>query len=59
MLLKASLACFKHVDFPKNVHSKLWYENQYANEYLLTKTSYGADAVTFHLIFMTGPSKVL
>ena len=43
--------------FDKTFRSKVMaWKNQYANEYILAATSYGADAATFH---QTGPSLVL
>ena len=43
--------------FDKTFRSKVMaWKSQYANEYILAATSYGADAVTFH---QTGPSLVL
>ena len=43
--------------FDKTFRSKVMaWKSQYANEYILAATSYGADAATFH---QTGPSLVL
>ena len=46
------------MDFQKKLPFKSYgVKSQYANEYLLTETSYGTDAVTFHII--DSPSLVL